>query len=93
MAICPDDYIKYTEHYRRVEENKAIYSIKPDLPINFIHPDLMVAAVTEGFKDASFVSSREALETLVGRLYQIHMHRCTSELFQKVIPALLYQSY
>lgn len=91
QATHPEEYVTYTEQYRQIEENRAIYSIKPDLPINFIHPDLMVAAVMEGFTDQDF-GSRGALEELVGRLYQIHLQRWKNIFEKKKVTHIVFSA-
>lgn len=70
----PEDYLAYTESYRRLEYNKAIYTVKPDVPINFIHPDVLVPSVLDGFMQTGFAQEAE-LMTLVDKLYGIQLMR------------------
>lgn len=70
----PEDYVAYTEHCRRLEHGKTILIVKPDVPITFIHPDILVPAVIDGFRKTEFVAE-EKLEKLVERLYDIHLQR------------------
>lgn len=71
---APTDYLAYTEDYRLLEHNKPIYTIKLDVPINFIHPDILVPSVLDGFTQTGFVAGEE-LGPLVEKFYRIHLMR------------------
>ena len=74
ITNSPDDYLKYTEQYRQMEFDREVYSIKPDVPINMIHPDILLPAVMDGFRENSFADG-EHLRTLVQSLYDVHLMR------------------
>ncbi|MGN0746664.1 MAG: hypothetical protein ACI4ML_08315 [Aristaeellaceae bacterium] len=74
ISDSPDDYLRYTEQYRQMEFDREIYSIKPDVPINLIHPDILLPSVMDGFRDSSF-TDRAHLVPLVQSLYDIHLMR------------------
>ncbi|MGN0972591.1 MAG: hypothetical protein ACI4OY_11585, partial [Aristaeellaceae bacterium] len=74
ITDSPEDYLKYTEQYRQMEFDREIYSIKPDVPINLIHPDILLPSVMDGFRDYGF-ADREHLMPLVQSLYDIHLMR------------------
>ncbi|MBQ8537666.1 MAG: hypothetical protein IJ461_09725 [Clostridia bacterium] len=69
---APSDFVGFIQRYYELEKERALYSIKPDVPINFIHPDLLVDAVREGLNKngASPVD-----ETLISDLYDIQLKR------------------
>lgn len=75
---CPDDlpqtYLAYTEEYRQLERNRAVYSIKPDIPINYIHPDLLRQPLIDGFAQLGMAPNDES-EALIGQFYDIHLKR------------------
>lgn len=73
-ACEPQDYLAYTEAYFQLENKRELYDIKQDVPINYIHPDLLVRSVVDGFRDTGF-ADEENLIPLVGRLYQVHLKR------------------
>ncbi|MGN1021567.1 MAG: hypothetical protein ACI4O7_14485 [Aristaeellaceae bacterium] len=74
ITDSPEDYLKYTEQYRQMEYDRDIYSIKPDVPINLIHPDILLPSVMDGFRDSCF-TDKEHLMPLVQGLYDIHLMR------------------
>lgn len=74
ISDSPEDYLRYTEQYRQMEFDREVYSIKPDVPINLIHPDILLPSVMDGFRDYGF-ADREHLMPLVQSLYDIHLMR------------------
>ena len=70
----PEDYLNYTEQYRQMEFDKEVYSIKPDVPINLIHPDILLPPVLDGFRENSFADN-DHIMPLVHRLYDIQLMR------------------
>lgn len=85
----PQDYWKYTEQYRLLEKGRSVYSIKPDVPINFIHPDILLPSVMEGFTQKAFVP-REQVETLVKKLYDVHMLRWNNFFTKKKVTHIIF---
>ena len=74
ITDSPEDYLRYTEQYREMEFDREVYSIKPDVPINLIHPDILLPSVMDGFRDSGF-ADREQLVPLVQNLYDIQLMR------------------
>lgn len=69
-----EDYVAYTEQYRRLEQNRAIYTVKPDIPINFVHPDIALSALVEGVLEQGRPMDAARNESLQA-LYEIQVMR------------------
>lgn len=65
---------EYIDQYRRIEQNRAIYAVKLDLPFSFIHPDLLVEAAKKGFIESG-QATQEQLDALLPQLYEIQLQR------------------
>ncbi len=65
-----ESYLAYTEDCRRLEQNRAIYTIKLDIPINFIHTDVLLPCARDGFR-AIGLQDEDVLDGLV----EIHRQR------------------
>lgn len=65
-------YIDYTENYLELENNRHIYALRQDIPINFISPDILYPIVLSCFP-ASFSSPK--LDACVSELKHIHQLR------------------
>ena len=65
---------EYIGQYRNIEHNRAIYSIKQDLPFNFIHPDVLVEAAKDGFIAGGHVTQAE-FDVLLPEIYSIQLDR------------------
>lgn len=85
----PQDYLKYTEQYRLLEKGRRVYSIKPDVPINFIHPDILLPAVLDGFAQADFLP-REQMESLVAKLYDVQLLRWKNFFTKKKVTHIIF---
>lgn len=70
----PQDYLEYTREYAELERGRAIYTIKLDVPINFIHPDLLLSPVREGFRETGFAQEEE-MEALIAGFARIQQAR------------------
>lgn len=70
----PEDYVGYIQRYYELEKDRALYSLKPDVPINFIHPDLLVSAAMDGFRNTDIMNTAN-METLIAQLYDIQLKR------------------
>lgn len=68
------DYLRYTDQYRQLEHNCAIMSLKPDVPINYIHPDILLSPVLDGFAQSNMTEEQE-MHQLVSALYSIQLKR------------------
>lgn len=69
-----EDYLRYTEQYYQLEHGCRIFSLKPDVPINYIHPDILISPVMDGFSQAQ-VADRQDLEQLIRALYDVQLRR------------------
>lgn len=69
-----DDYVAFTEHYRKLEYDNEIFSLKPDVALCCISTDIMVAAVRDGFRMTGFVDN-DKLEDYVQRFAEIQKAR------------------
>lgn len=65
---------EYIDQYRRIEQNRAIYAVKLDLPFSFIHPDVLVEAAKKGFIESG-QATQEQLDALLPQLYEIQLQR------------------
>ena len=65
------DYLAYIRDCRTLEMNRAIYTIKPDIPLHFIHPDILLPCLTESFREMAGEQSQE----MIGELVRIHLQR------------------
>ena len=74
LNYTPGDYLAYTEAFRKLESGRAIYDIKLDVPMNYIHPDLLLSSVRKGFPQQGFGEGDE-LQELIGKFYDIHFRR------------------
>ncbi|MBQ4265123.1 MAG: hypothetical protein IJB85_06390 [Clostridia bacterium] len=69
-----EDYQSYTQACRQLERNRAIYTIKPDVPLNFIHPDILLPCVAEGFA-AMGEDDPKGFEAFLREIERIHLAR------------------
>ena len=44
-----ENYLSYTESCRKLEMNRTVYTIKPDISLTCIHPDVLLSCVQEEF--------------------------------------------
>lgn len=67
-----EDYIQYSEDYAELERGRAIWKIKPDIGVDYIPSDILIAAAREGPipKDADFHKVLDALGKVYARRYQ-----------------------
>lgn len=84
-------YADYIGECAALEHGRAIYNIRQDVPISFIHPDMLVCAVMEGFPDTGFAEASE-LEAILPALYECQMRRFRN-FFEKRRPTHTIFSY
>jgi len=77
-------YVDYVLECEKLERGRVIYNIRPDVPISFIHPDMLVSAVLDGFRDTGFADDGE-LNAILSPLYEGQMRRY-SNFFEKRRP-------
>lgn len=70
----PEEYIEYIRNFLRLESNRTIYTIKPDLPLYFIHPDLLLSGLLQNQKK-EIASHFQPNESAMQEMYQIHLRR------------------
>lgn len=73
-CTTPLDFLKYTEDFRRMEADRAIYSLIPDVCFNFIPTNICLPAAIDGFQHTSFAPS-EKIGDLVQSFAVIHERR------------------
>ena len=70
----PEIFVDYTRQYAQLEDNCAIYSIKPDPHFNCIPTELLENAVMEGFEQSGLAAGPELME-LIRELKRVHDQR------------------
>lgn len=68
------DYVAYTSNYGRLEKNRSIYSIRPDIPVNYIHPDILMPSLREGVAE-THLAQLEHVDAMIKNLYDVHLNR------------------
>lgn len=71
---CPEEYLWYTAQYYDLERGASLYDIKSDVPINYIHPDILLGSVKEGFAECDF-GDEATRNQLIESLYEIQLKR------------------
>ena len=66
-----ESYLDYTENCRKLEMNRAVYTIKPDISLSCIHPDILLPCV----KDEFWQRAGEHAQALKDEFYRIHLAR------------------
>lgn len=74
LTHTPQDYLTYTRECAELEHGRAIYTIKLDVPISFIHPAILLRSVRDGFPKQNLGQGAE-LEALIAQLWAIHAQR------------------
>ncbi len=70
----PWDYLRYTEFYLHLESGHPAYILRYDVPIMFIHPDILLSPTKEGFQASGFFGSAN-LDEMITRFYGIQLLR------------------
>lgn len=68
------DYLAYTEECLKLEQSRAIYIIKRDVPLSYVQTDILSQCVREGFAAAGIVQPEE-IEPLLEQLQRVHNQR------------------
>ncbi|MBR4039429.1 MAG: hypothetical protein IKJ11_04945 [Clostridia bacterium] len=66
-----ENYLAYTRSCRALEMNRTIYTIKLDVPLSFIHPEILLPCLTEDF----LTMAGGDAGTMVEELWRIHLAR------------------
>ncbi len=77
-------YVDFTDAFRKLEQNRAIYMIKPDLPINCVPVDILAPMIIDGISSRS-PSGDCPPDAQLDRLYAIHKSR-VSNIYEKKKP-------
>lgn len=85
----PEVYLDYTRQYAALEDNCAIFSIKPDVHFNCIPSALLEQAVLEGFAQSGLAAGPE-LMTLIDGLKAVHDKRFDNMLNKRKPTHLVY---
>lgn len=70
-------YVEFTEEFRKLEQNRAIYTIKPDFPINCVPVEILAPMIIEAYY-SSFAQENDHTDEQIRRLYEIHEMRSSS---------------
>ncbi|MBQ2833542.1 MAG: hypothetical protein IJE71_02945 [Clostridia bacterium] len=68
------DYLQYVKDCLHLEQGRSIYMIKLDIPISFVHPDVLVSCALDGFA-AESMGSGEELGALVEQMAVVQLQR------------------
>lgn len=82
-------FVEYTDQYRRLEKDCAIFSIKPDVHFNCIPTDVLEQAIIEGFQQTGMAAGPELVE-LIEALRQVHDERYTNMVTKHRVTHLVY---
>lgn len=74
-------YIEFTRSYQRLEQNREMYTIKPDFPINCVPVEIIAPPIIEAFAQIC-PEEAEEFNVQITRLYDIHKSR-VENLYQK----------
>lgn len=66
-----ESYLEYIESCRRLEYGRAIYTVKLDLPLSFIHPDILLPCV----KDEFWMMAGDQAEAIKAEFRRTHLER------------------
>lgn len=73
VGDTPESFIGFTRHFAELERNVAIFSIKPDVPINYIPLHILEPVVYDSFSHLPF--SDKDRDALIDGLRVIHRER------------------
>ena len=59
MAV--GDYLAYTEGCRKLEQNRAVYTIKLDVPVSFVPADILKSCVLDGLMEKAALEDMERI--------------------------------
>lgn len=60
-AMAAGDYLAYTEDCRKLEQNRAIYTIKLDVPVSFVPADILRSCVRDGLMEKAELEDMERI--------------------------------
>ena len=74
VSMSVGDYVSYTSQLRQMEKDKEIFSIKPDISIYYIHPDVLRSSALDGFRQSGFLDPAD-MPCFVQQFYDVHLNR------------------
>ena len=60
-GMAAGDYLAYTEDCRKLEQNRAIYTIKLDVPVSFVPADILKSCVLDGLMEEAELEDMERI--------------------------------
>lgn len=60
-GMAAGDYLAYTEDCRKLEQNRAIYTIKLDVPVSFVPADILKSCVRDGLMEKAELEDMERI--------------------------------
>jgi len=81
-----DSYLEYTKSCRKLEKSRATYTIKLDLSLNCVHPDILLPCV----KDEFWTMAGERAAEMKAELWQTHMARWENVFSKKKESHIIY---
>jgi len=82
-------YVEYIQFFRKLEWDKEIYSLKPDLPFHVIHPDLLLSAVYDCIPTTPFAAAAN-LELMLQEMYMIQLQRWKNIFEKKKVTHMIF---
>lgn len=81
----PESYVRFCANYAKLEHNRLVYKIKPDVGMEWIPEDILLSALQEGSMDLGSIGElvdtfREVYHERVRNVYE---KRCASQLIMK----------
>ena len=60
-GMAAGDYLAYTEDCRKLEQNRAVYTIKLDVPVSFVPADILASCVRDGLMEKAALEDMERI--------------------------------
>ena len=60
-GMAAGDYLEYTEDCRKLEQNRAVYTIKLDVPVSFVPADILKSCVLDGLMEKAALEDMERI--------------------------------
>ena len=79
-AMNSGGYLDFAEECRRLEQNRAIYTIKLDVPLSFVQTDIVASCIMDGFVE------KETLEDMI----RVHQRRFDNYFTKKKVSHVIF---
>ena len=83
-----ESYLEYIKSCRKLEQGRATYTIKLDLSLNCIHPDILLPCV----KDEFWMMAGERAEEIKAEFWRTHMERWENVFSKKKESHVIYSA-